>query len=97
MEIFEKSRGNSAFRNMVADPALTEWALGRNKQKNFCGCGMMASGPDGEELLPEEEPLAEESVRSKVMNVQTWSYVKTGLAVVGAYVLLKLAYNKFMK
>jgi hypothetical protein len=90
MEIFEKSR--SKFHNMVDDPRLNSWALGK-KSHDFCPCMLPASG-DGEDIEGEGAPA--EEVKSQVMNLQAWSYVKTGLAVVGAIVVIRYLYTKFI-
>lgn len=58
-------------------------------QRNFCGCGFAANG--------DEQPAPVETVKSEAMNMQAWQYAKTGLAIVGAFVVIRFIYNKFVK
>lgn len=73
------------FRNMVDDPYLNRMA---NKPFKNC-CGLAATG-DG---AADEQPLPV----PKVQNVQAWGFIKTALAVVGAWVVIKYAYGKLKK
>lgn len=65
---------------------------------NACGnfsncCGLAATGD-------ETDPAASSSpapIDPKVKNLQRWGYVKTGLALIGAYVVIKFLYGKFVK
>lgn len=88
------------YNNMVDDPYLNfrskpnRPAKKRNYPFNASGysncCGLNATG---DEILPEEN----EPVSNSVMKMQAWQYAKTGLAIVGAYVIIKYLYDKFIK
>jgi hypothetical protein len=56
-----------------------------NPSRNCCGFNAT-----GDETAPEP-------VSKPVMKMQAWQYAKTGLAVVGAYVVIKFLYGKFVK
>lgn len=72
-------------------------------------CGLAATGDEalaeeqrlyGTNLGPDDLPLqspAPAPVDPKVQNLQRWGYVKTGFALVGAYVAIKFLYGKFVK
>jgi hypothetical protein len=57
-------------------------------------CGLAATG---DEALPPVESSSPAPIDPKVSNLQRWGYVKTGLALVGAYVVIKFLYGKFVK
>lgn len=59
---------------------------------NFCPCGINATGEE-----PAPEPIPEESANKKVINLRAWQYVRAGLAIVGAYVVIKYLITKFKK
>lgn len=61
---------------------------------SYC-CGLAATG---EELQAAPTPApAPEPVNTTVQNMQAWKYAKTALAIVGAYVVIKFLYGKFVK
>jgi len=66
-----------------------------NASGDYENCCMAATG---DELLPEEglpaEQAAPETVNSSVQSMQTWQYVKTALALVGAWVVVKFLFSK---
>ncbi len=72
----ENTQENTQYRNMVNDPYLFKPRVQKTK-RNFCACGLNASG---------EEPAP---VQKAVTQIQAWNYLKTGLALVGVYALLK--------
>ena len=82
------------FRNYMADdPYLKYHAVIEGKKKrDFCACGLNASGGVGTEI-----PEPESDVKSKVMNLTAWGYVKTALALVGAFVVGSWVYKKYIK
>ncbi len=68
-------------------------------QRNFCACGFAATG-DNEPPIPQgsQEPEQQlEPVKSQVMNLQSWHYVKSILAIIGIYVVGKFIYTKIIK
>jgi hypothetical protein len=84
---------NSEYRNMIDDPYLR--MADQRKPFNNC-CGFAATGD--EILATEEVPQDDiEPVKSQVMNLQAWKYAKTGLAIIGAYVVIKYLYGKIKK
>lgn len=89
-EIFGRNSEQN-FRNMVDDPFLKKFATnGRvNSHKNCCG--LAATGD------VEEEAPAPVEIKSKVQSIKAWHYAKTALALVGLYVIVKFAYDKYAK
>lgn len=81
---------------MTADPLLTQIAnRGRlDTQRNFCACGLAATG---DEPIPQAGEEPEKSVNTQVHNLQVWSYARTGLMLIGAYVVIKFIYTKYIK
>jgi hypothetical protein len=98
MEIFEKSRQDNQYRNMVDDPVLNTWAFRKNR--NFCACGLAATGDELQPDAPEDQAAKDtdtEPVKNKVMNLQAWTYIRTGLVLIGLFVVGKYVYTKFIK
>jgi hypothetical protein len=69
---------------MYNDPFLKY----QNKKQfsNFCPCGLNATG---DEVVP-----VEESVNKKVVNLQAWQYLRTGLVLVGSFVVVNWLLRK---
>ena len=83
------------FRNyMAGDPYLSHHAgvYPRKKQKDFCACGLNATGGTDVEI-----PEPENNVKTKVMNLKVMGYAKTALALVGAYIIGTWLYKKYVK
>jgi len=57
--------------------------------RSFCGCGFAADGED----IPEDLP----KVSNEVSKLQAWTYLRTALMVIGAYVAVTWAYKKLAK
>jgi hypothetical protein len=96
-EFFGRDSENQSYHN-----AIKKGNMPKPKKhfplNNACGfsncCGLAATG---DEALPPVESPSPAPVDSKVKNLQRWGYVKTGLALVGAYVVIKFLYGKFVK
>ena len=97
MEFFDKSRIGSDYHNMVDDPELNSWVLGR--YNNFCACGLAATGDEiVDEIVPgEAEDKELEPVKQKVISLQAWRYVRTAFAMIGVYVVIKFIISKVKK
>jgi len=81
------------FRNMVDDPYLRA-AQAKKNFKNCCGLAATGDGAmDDAQLAEQREALP----ATKVRDMQAWNYAKTALAIVGAWVVLKWAYEKIKK
>jgi hypothetical protein len=77
------------FRNFIDDPYLYHHSMG--KARNFCACGLNATG-DG------TTPAGSETVKAVVAtNITMLGYAKTGLALVGLYVVVMFVYKKWIK
>lgn len=96
MELFNRDAefwglNDPEFRNMVNDPYLNAQgkvlnnAGGRDpwKPRSRNCCGLNATGA--------------EPVNKAVTKLQAWNYAKTGLALVGAYVVVKYLMAKLKK
>jgi hypothetical protein len=87
-DFFDKHNNNGLYFNTVRrdNPAPAQF-------NNGCGfsncCGLAATGDE-----PEPDPAP---VKANVTNLQAWQYIKTGLAIIGVYVVLKFLYGKFIK
>lgn len=64
-------------------------------QRNFCACGLAATGD--EPIPPAEQEPELEPVKNQVASLQVWQYAKTGLALIGLYVIGKFIYTKIIK
>ena len=73
------------YHNIVGDPLLKEWE--NRKFSNFCPCGLNATGD-------EVAPVENKSVNKKVVNLQAWQYVRTGLVLVGSFVVINWLMRK---
>jgi uncharacterized membrane protein len=69
------------FRNFIGYPIITP-----KKVKTHNCCGFAASG---------DAPVT--PVSATVTNISAWSYAKTALALVGAFIIGKYLYTKFVK
>jgi hypothetical protein len=90
MEIF----GNNQYHNMVDDPYLNNNYQNRGFI-NSCGC----LGADGSsDPTPGEVPVTEDAINinQKVRNMQAFSYAKNILAIIGAFLVIKLVFTKFL-
>jgi hypothetical protein len=91
-----KTLNDHKFRNIVGDTYLDAMDKRPPLQRDFCACGLAATGED--EIIDAEEVADDtKSVKTKAMNLQAWKYFKTGLALVGAYVVIKFLYGKLVK
>jgi hypothetical protein len=72
---------------MYNDPFLRP--QNNTKYSNFCPCGINATGD-------EAEPIAEESVNKKVVNLQAWRYARLGLVLVGSFVVVNWLMRKLI-
>lgn len=80
---------NNRFRNFIDSPYNN--CSGRN---NFCNsCGLSATG----DMATQDEPVPQTTLPAKVRNITAWHYVKTGLAVIGIFVIATYAYKHFKK
>jgi hypothetical protein len=88
---------NDNYRNMIDDPFLNEFGrnVSRNPlQRDFSNCcGFAASG----EEISTTPPAVTEPLNTKVMNMQAVRYIKTALAIIGAYAVIKFMIGKFGK
>ena len=77
-------------------------ALGNDCSFNNC-CGLAATGSEDPSLaglstaIQADASNAANNSTIPVQNIQAWNYFKTGLALVGAYVVIKFLYVKFAK
>lgn len=83
---------NNAYRQNAFNPNF--------KAKRNC-CGLAATGDEDMpitdlpvEALPPETSATPPPVNSSVQSMQTWQYAKTGLALVGAWVVAKWLFSK---
>jgi hypothetical protein len=76
---------------MVDDRYLLNFAM-NSRKRNFCGCGFAANGEEGAQG---EEPAVD--INQRVINLQAWRYARTALLLIGAYVVIKFAYEKLRK
>jgi hypothetical protein len=103
-EFFENRGTNLGYRNMVDDPYLNAVRKGnrpphqRNYPFNACGmnncCGLAATG---DEVVAPVDTAAAPVDKTKIQSIKTWHYAKTGLAIIGAYVIIKYAISKMKK
>lgn len=91
-----KSVRDQEFRNIIGDQYLAAYDKNKISNPRFhqC-CGFAATGDEVEVI--DETAKTDEPVKVKVQNVKAIGYVKTVLALVGLYVIIKFIYGKIKK
>lgn len=97
-EFFGRNSESPDYRNAIKGNNMPPKPKNHYPLNNACGgfsncCGLAATG---DETNAVESP-SPAPIDPKVQNLQRWGYVKTGLALVGAYVAIKFLYGKFVK